>query len=113
MGSKGIKRVSSTKTLGVVVDECITWRDHVDIVAKSDWNVTEMAKQLFDRDTLKTIYNAFLLTHFDCCALVWNNGSKTLQKNCKNSKIKPVELLQLIAIKLPQILSGLDFLGTS
>ncbi len=24
MGSEGIKRVSSTKTLGVVVDECIT-----------------------------------------------------------------------------------------
>ena len=34
MGSEGIKRVSSAKTLGVVVEECITWRDHVDKVAK-------------------------------------------------------------------------------
>ena len=34
MGSEGINRVSSTKTLGVKVNECITWRDHVDKVAK-------------------------------------------------------------------------------
>ena len=37
------------------------------------------SKHLFDRDTLKTIYNAFVLPHFDYCALVWNNCSKTFQ----------------------------------
>ena len=34
IGSESIKRVSSTKTLGVVVDECITWKDHIHKVAK-------------------------------------------------------------------------------
>ena len=34
IGSEGIKRVSSTKTLGVIVDECITWKNHIDKVAK-------------------------------------------------------------------------------
>ena len=34
IGSEAIKRVSSTKTLGVMVDECITWNDHIDKVAK-------------------------------------------------------------------------------
>jgi hypothetical protein len=29
IGSESIKRVSSTKTLGVIVDECITWKDHI------------------------------------------------------------------------------------
>ena len=26
IGSESVKRVSSTKTLGVMVDECITWK---------------------------------------------------------------------------------------
>ncbi len=34
IGSESIKRVSTTKTLGVIVDECITWKDHIDKVAK-------------------------------------------------------------------------------
>ena len=28
------------------------------------------SKNLFDRDKLKTIYNGFVLPHFDYCALV-------------------------------------------
>ena len=78
MGSEGIKRVSSTKTLGVVVDECITWSGHVDKVVKKaakGIGMLRRSKHLFGRDTLKTIYNAFVLPHFDYCALVWNNCS--------------------------------------
>ena len=34
IGFDGISRVSSTKTLGVLVDENITWGNHIDYVAK-------------------------------------------------------------------------------
>ena len=67
MGSEGIKPVSSTKTLGVVVDECITWRHHVHKVAKKAAQgnrVLRRSKHLFDRDTLKRVYNAFVFTSF-------------------------------------------------
>ena len=77
-----LKRVLSTKTLGVVVDECITWKDHIDKVAKKaakGIGILRRSKHLFDKDTLKTIYSAFVLPHFDYCSLVWNNCSKTLQ----------------------------------
>ena len=36
-------------------------------------------KKVLDKDTLKVMYNAFLLPHFDYCALVWNNCSNSLQ----------------------------------
>ena len=91
MGSEGIKRVSSTKTLGVVVDEGITWSDHVDKVAKKaakGIGMLRRSKHLFDRDMLKTIYNAFVLLHFAYCALVWNNCSKTLQNKLLKAKRK-------------------------
>ena len=91
MGSEGIKRVSSTKTLGVVVDECIIWKDHIDKVAKQAAKGIGMlcrSKYLFDKDTLKTIYSAFVLPHFDYCSLVWNNCSKTLQNKLQKLQNK-------------------------
>ena len=54
-----------------------------DIIAKGI-EMLWRSKLLFDRDTLKTIYNAFVLPHFDYCALVWNNCSKTLQNKFQN-----------------------------
>ena len=60
IASKSIKRVSSTKTLGVIVDECITWKDHIDKVAKKASKGIRMlrrSKDLLDKNTLKTIYN--------------------------------------------------------
>ena len=91
MGSEGIKRVPSTKTLGVIADECITWGDHVDKVAKKvakGIGMLRRSKHLFDRETLKTIYSAFVLPHFDNCALVWNNCSKTLQNKLQKLQNK-------------------------
>jgi hypothetical protein len=91
MGSEGIKRVLSTKTLGVVVDECITWKDNIDKVAKKaakGIGILRRSKHLFDKDTLKTIYSAFVLPHFDYCSLVWNNCSKTLQNKLQKLQNK-------------------------
>ena len=90
MGSEGIKRVSSTKTLGVVVDKCIT--------------LTEIRLKPF-------IMPLFYLT---LITVLWYEiiVPKHYKTNCKNSKIKPVESSQVITIKLLQILSDLNFLGT-
>ena len=94
IGSEAIKRVSSTKTLGVMVDECITWNDHIDKVAKKavkGIGILRRSKGFLDKDTLKTVYSAFVLPHFDYCALVWHNCSKALQNKLQNFKIKLVE----------------------
>ena len=81
-GTDSIKRVSSTKTLVVVVDECITWKKHfVNVVknAAKGIGVLRTSKIILDKSTLKVMYNAFVLQHFDYCALVWNNCSNSLQ----------------------------------
>lgn len=75
MGSEGIKRVSSAKTLGVVADGCITWKDHNDNVAKKaskGIGLFRRSNYSFDKDTLKDIYSAFVLPYFGYCALVWD-----------------------------------------
>ena len=73
IGSESIKCVSSTKTLGVMVDECITWNDHIDEVAKKaakGIGILHTSKGFLDKDMLKTVYDASVLPHFDYCALV-------------------------------------------
>ena len=117
MGSEGIKRVSSTKTLGVLLYECITWSDHVDNEAKKTAKGIGMlrwSKHLLDRDTYKTIYNAFVLPHFDYCALVWNNCSKTLQNKLQKLQNKVCRIITGDCYKTASdtVRSKLNFLGT-
>ena len=38
-------------------------------------------KSFVSQDTLKMIYNALILPHFDYCSLVWSNCSETLKLN--------------------------------
>ena len=116
IGSESIKRVSSTKTLGVVVDECITWKDHIDKVAKKaakGIGILRRSKGSPDKDTLKTIYIALLFCHILIIARWYGIiVLKLCKTNYKSFKIEPVELLQVIATKLPQIISEPNFVGT-
>ena len=91
IGSESIKRVSSIKTLGVMVDECITWKDHIDEVAKKaakGIGILGRSKGFLDKDTLKTVYSAFLLPHFGYCALVRHNCSEALQNKLQKLQNK-------------------------
>ena len=46
------------------------------------------AKELLDTYSLENIYSAFVLPHFDYCAMVWNNCSKTLQNKLQKLQNK-------------------------
>ena len=73
-----------------MVDECITWKDHIDEVAKKaakGIGILRRSNGFLDKDTLKTIYSVFVLPHFDYCALVWHNCSKALQNKLQNTNI--------------------------
>lgn len=94
--SENVARVSSTKTLGVIVDECFTWRDQIDQVAKKASKrigLLRRSKDLINRHTLKTIYDALVLPHFDYCALVWENCSKSLQNKLQKMHNKAARIL--------------------
>ena len=61
------------------------------VVAKKAAKGIEMLRRsdgFLDKDTLKTIYGAFVLPHFDYRALVWHNCSKALQNKLRNIQNK-------------------------
>ena len=70
-----INRVKVTKTLGVHVDEFLSWDKHIDNISKKISSVIGAIKRLkpfVDRETLKSAYNALVLPHFDYCCEVWD-----------------------------------------
>ena len=72
-----------------MVDECITWKDHIDEEAKKAGKgigILPRSNGFLDKDTIKTVYNVFVLPHFVCCALVWLNCCKVCEANYKASK---------------------------
>ena len=96
IGSEGIGRVSSTKTLGVLVDENITWRNHIDYVAKKaskGIGLLRRSKDLLESNTLKTIYNATVLPYFDYWALVWYNCSQTIKNKLEKLHNKAARII--------------------
>ena len=72
---------SSTKLLGVHIDEMRTWDDqikHISSKVSNGLRILYLARKLTDnQETLKTIYYSLVQPYFDYCDVVWGDCSKT------------------------------------
>ena len=76
LGESVIKRVNESKTLGIVIDEHLSWNDQIqNVVTKVSKGIGMLRRirQFVPKSTLLRIYNAIVLSHFDYCSLVWDN----------------------------------------
>ena len=74
MEGKPIKRVNEAKSLGVQIDEHLTWARHVENVANkiaSAIGALKRVRQFVDTNTALKIYEALIQPHFDYCSIVW------------------------------------------
>ena len=79
-----IKREKLVKFLGVLVDESLTFRDHINHVCKkisTGIGLMARGKEILETKQLKFIYNALVLPHLSYCSLVWgiNYNSYTIR----------------------------------
>ena len=76
-----IEQVSSMKSLGIYIDENLTWHFNIDKLGKkiaSAIGAIKRVKPFVPQSTLLNIYNSLVQSHFDYCSLVWGNCGKTL-----------------------------------
>jgi len=81
LNDKPIKRVTEAKTLGVVIDERMSWTAHIDEICKKVSSGLSGIRQIRDYvplETVITIYDALIQPWFDYCDVVWDNLPKTL-----------------------------------
>lgn len=73
MGENAIKRVRKTKSLGVIIDEKLDWKDHIQSISKKASKGIEalrLYKSFVPLDTLQVLYNTIVLPSFNYCCLV-------------------------------------------
>ena len=76
-----IEQVFSVKSLGMYIDENLTWHSHIDKLCKkiaSTIKAIKRVKPFVPQSTLLNIYNSLVQPHFDYYSLVWGNCGKTL-----------------------------------
>ena len=64
------------KYLGVEIDQSLTWRDHVEKIAKKasgGIGVLRRVKHLIPYHTLITMFKSIVLSYFDYCSIVWGS----------------------------------------
>ena len=75
-----IERVRAAKSLGVIIDEELSWDSHIDYVAKkvsAAIGGMKLVRPSVNREIL-LIYNALVQPFFDYCDVVWDSLSAGL-----------------------------------
>ena len=76
-----IRQVPSTKSLGVYIDENLTWNVHIENLSKkiaSGIGVLKRIRPFVPHKTLLFTYNSLVKPHFHYCNVVWGSCNKTL-----------------------------------
>ena len=100
-----IKRVSSTKYLGVILDECFTWKDHVNYVCKSllkYFGIFNRVKNFVSNKISRLLYFAFIYSRIKYGIQIYGTCASSL-----------LNKLQIIQNKLMKLLLKLDRLTST
>ena len=69
-----IKRVESFNFLGIMLDENLTWKSHIEIVGKKISKVTGILyklKNIFPENVLFVLYNSLIVSYINYGLLLW------------------------------------------
>ena len=90
-----IEQKDSSKFLGVIIDEKLTWNEHLHhiimCISRSIGIISKL-RFLLPQSTLFTLYNALILPYISYCNIVW--------ANCGSTKINSIFLLQKRALRI-------------
>ena len=73
LDDREVKRVHSTKSLGLHIDSNLTWSVHIEKVCKKIRN-----RSFITTRTAVEVYFALIQPHFDYCCSVWDSLDETL-----------------------------------
>ena len=91
-----IKQVSTTKSVGVLVDKHLSWNAHIASKSKkiaSGIGAIKRCRPFVPIETLKYAYNAIVQLHFDYCDVVWGNCNATLATKLQKLQNRAARIL--------------------
>jgi hypothetical protein len=79
-----IDQVSCTKFLGVIINETLTWCDHIKLIRQKvckSIGIIRHIKKNMPCDVLRMLYFTLINPYYDYCNLVWGIGNTTALNN--------------------------------
>ena len=79
-----LSRVYSTKFLGIIIDDKLTWKDHITYVSKKiskGLGVIRKARKCLNSETLLSLYYSFVYPYLTYCNQIWGNISSSALQN--------------------------------
>ena len=81
---KKIKKLQTSESLGLTIDELLTWKNHINNITKktsSGISALKRVRPFIDRDTAVKAYKALVEPYFTYCSPVWDGlGYKMSEK---------------------------------
>ena len=80
LNDKSLERVEYTKFLGVLIDENLTWKKHIDCISKTlsrNIGIMNKLKHFIPERILYSLYCTFVLPYLNYGILIWGNTCKT------------------------------------
>ena len=74
-----ISRVKNVKLLGVILDEKMSWKDHINYTSKNISKCIAIMfklKNIVSKDALNSLYHTLAYPYFTNCNVVWGNTFK-------------------------------------
>ena len=81
LGTEKIKRVKTIKSLGLMLDETLSWNEQVNAITTKvnrGLNVLKRLREFVDLETLLIAYKTLVQPYFDYCSQVWGGIGSTL-----------------------------------
>ena len=75
-----IERVEATKFIGVIIDESLSWNNHINSVKSKLAKVSSVIYKVshcIDRSSMRTLYCSLFLPYIMYCSEIWGNTHKT------------------------------------
>ena len=90
-----LEQVKVTKFLGVLIDEKLNWKDHINCIkskVSKGIGIINHVKNILPRNILKLLYNTLVHPYLSYCNIVWGTA--------KVSTLNPLFLLQKRVIRM-------------
>ena len=94
--NNNIKQDKNTTFLGIIIDECLTWNDHVDMISKKiikSAGLITRIRHFINLNALKLIYYALVYPYLIYGNLIWGNTYKKRIQKLMNIQKKIVRLM--------------------
>ena len=96
LNGTAIEQVAHHRLLGVIIDNQLQWKPHIDSVCKKvSRNLFMLSKLRFitDTETRKLFYNAHVKSHVDYASTVWDGSSEANLKRLNSLHRRAAKLL--------------------